>query len=82
MTFADPTQTSAPKAAAAAAPKARVRDIRLDFFRGLAMFIILFAHTGQFPDLVDPGAVRLFRRDGERCVLFRHGLGHRLWRDV
>ena len=49
MTFADPTQTSAPKAAAAAAPKARVRDIRLDFFRGLAMFIILFAHTpGNF----------------------------------
>ena len=49
MTFADPTQTSAPKAAAAATPKARVRDIRLDFFRGLAMFIILFAHTpGNF----------------------------------
>ena len=28
---------------------ARVRDIRLDFFRGIAMFIILFAHTpGNF----------------------------------
>lgn len=45
MTFADPTQTSAAPAAAAPAPTARVRDIRLDFFRGLAMFIILFAHT-------------------------------------
>ncbi|WP_415921790.1 OpgC family protein [Tateyamaria sp. SN6-1] len=49
MTFADPTQSAAAPAAAAAAPKARVRDIRLDFFRGLAMFIILFAHTpGNF----------------------------------
>ncbi|MBT0958356.1 OpgC domain-containing protein [Alphaproteobacteria bacterium KMM 3653] len=27
------------------APVPRVRDIRLDFFRGVAMFIILFAHT-------------------------------------
>lgn len=34
-------------AAAAAAP--RVRDLRLDFFRGIAMFIILMAHTpGNF----------------------------------
>ncbi len=48
MTFADPTQTRAAPAAASA-PQARVRDIRLDFFRGLAMFIILFAHTpGNF----------------------------------
>ena len=38
---------SAPAAAVAAAP--RVRDLRLDFFRGIAMFIILFAHTpGNF----------------------------------
>ncbi|MGJ8612310.1 MAG: OpgC domain-containing protein, partial [Octadecabacter sp.] len=29
----------------AIADKPRVRDIRLDFFRGIAMFIILFAHT-------------------------------------
>ena len=36
-------------AAAAAAPGARVRDPRLDFYRGIAMFIILFAHTpGNF----------------------------------
>ncbi|MEM9062115.1 MAG: OpgC domain-containing protein [Pseudomonadota bacterium] len=28
-----------------AAPGKRQRDLRLDFFRGLAMFIILFAHT-------------------------------------
>lgn len=46
MTFADPTSTTAaPSAAAASANPVRVRDIRLDFFRGLAMFIILFAHT-------------------------------------
>src|SRR5210317_23111 len=49
MTFADPTQTAAPSSAAAAAATPRVRDIRLDFFRGLAMFIILIAHTpGNF----------------------------------
>jgi hypothetical protein len=36
-------------AAAKSAAKGRVRDLRLDFFRGLAMFIILFAHTpGNF----------------------------------
>lgn len=36
-------------AQAKAPPAARVRDVRLDFFRGLAMFIILFAHTpGNF----------------------------------
>lgn len=49
MTFADPTQTSAAPTAAAPASPVRVRDIRLDFFRGIAMFIILFAHTpGNF----------------------------------
>ncbi|MGB5863628.1 MAG: OpgC domain-containing protein [Sulfitobacter sp.] len=38
---------SAAASAAAAAP--RVRDLRLDFFRGIAMFIILIAHTpGNF----------------------------------
>ena len=53
MTFADPTQTPT-QAANTAKPSipanpARVRDLRLDFFRGLAMFIILFAHTpGNF----------------------------------
>ena len=48
MTFADPTQTTAAPAAAPA-QAARVRDIRLDFFRGIAMFIILIAHTpGNF----------------------------------
>jgi hypothetical protein len=47
MTFADPMTVSTKSPAAA--PKARVRDLRLDFFRGLAMFIILFAHTpGNF----------------------------------
>mmetsp|Transcript_23841 Transcript_23841/g.43124 ORF Transcript_23841/g.43124 Transcript_23841/m.43124 type:complete len:413 (-) Transcript_23841:1589-2827(-) len=49
MTFADPTHTAAATAAAAPASPARVRDIRLDFFRGIAMFIILIAHTpGNF----------------------------------
>jgi len=33
----------------AVTPGARVRDLRLDFFRGIAMFIILIAHTpGNF----------------------------------
>ncbi|MEL6467559.1 MAG: OpgC domain-containing protein [Pseudomonadota bacterium] len=50
MTFADPTNTATGQPAAApAANPVRVRDIRLDFFRGIAMFIILFAHTpGNF----------------------------------
>ena len=49
MTFADATQSNAAPAAAAPASPARVRDIRLDFFRGIAMFIILIAHTpGNF----------------------------------
>ena len=40
---ADPAMTTG--RAAAAAPTSATRDIRLDFFRGLAMFIILCAHT-------------------------------------
>ena len=44
MTAAD--QDAPPRArAASAAPAARVRDPRLDVFRGLAMFVILIAHT-------------------------------------
>ncbi len=40
---------STPVRAHEASASGRVRDIRLDFFRGLAMFIILFAHTpGNF----------------------------------
>lgn len=46
MTIADTTQVpSRPVTALGAGSPARVRDLRLDFFRGLAMFIILFAHT-------------------------------------
>jgi hypothetical protein len=52
MTFADPTRTRepAPTAAGAQSPakgagRTHVRDLRLDFFRGLAMFIILMAHA-------------------------------------
>ncbi|MEO0938121.1 MAG: OpgC domain-containing protein [Pseudomonadota bacterium] len=48
MTFADPT-TAEPSAKPLPAHPARVRDLRLDFFRGIAMFIILIAHTpGNF----------------------------------
>ncbi|MEO0389578.1 MAG: OpgC domain-containing protein [Pseudomonadota bacterium] len=48
MTYADPTAAATSAAPRPAAPT-RVRDIRLDFFRGIAMFIILFAHTpGNF----------------------------------
>ncbi|RXV66979.1 hypothetical protein C6W92_01975 [Roseovarius sp. A46] len=43
---ADPAMPRAPaREAATAAPATGTRDIRLDFFRGLAMFIILAAHT-------------------------------------
>jgi hypothetical protein len=46
MTIADTTHVpSRPVTALGAQAPARVRDLRLDFFRGLAMFIILFAHT-------------------------------------
>ena len=50
MTFADAsTIPSSPVTAHGAQPAARVRDLRLDFFRGIAMFIILMAHTpGNF----------------------------------
>lgn len=46
MTFADPT-SEMPNAngGATAVPQVRVRDPRLDFFRGIAMFIILIAHV-------------------------------------
>ena len=48
MTLADTTRLPSPAVAAAQAVP-RVRDLRLDFFRGLAMFIILIAHTpGNF----------------------------------
>lgn len=49
MTYADPSKAVASLRAPAPAAPARVRDIRLDFFRGIAMFIILIAHTpGNF----------------------------------
>ncbi|MEM9967269.1 MAG: OpgC domain-containing protein [Pseudomonadota bacterium] len=50
MTLADVTTPPSPSAAAVAAQAApRIRDLRLDFFRGIAMFIILIAHTpGNF----------------------------------
>lgn len=42
---ADPAMVRSQSQKAVAAPVAGTRDIRLDFFRGLAMFIILAAHT-------------------------------------
>ncbi|ARE83744.1 OpgC protein [Roseovarius sp. AK1035] len=42
---ADPSMTHGRVTNAAAKPVASTRDIRLDFFRGIAMFIILCAHT-------------------------------------
>ncbi|WP_373636751.1 OpgC family protein [Yoonia sp. BS5-3] len=39
------TTATTPHSAAAAKPAATTRDVRLDFFRGIAMFIILIAHT-------------------------------------
>lgn len=50
MSIADPVSTtSKAEPTAPAKPTARVRDLRLDFFRGIAMFIILMAHTpGNF----------------------------------
>lgn len=47
MTATQATAVRPSSATASAAP--RVRDLRLDFFRGIAMFIILMAHTpGNF----------------------------------
>lgn len=53
MTIADTSKVTpinpAAQSAAGSIPAARVRDLRLDFFRGIAMFIILMAHTpGNF----------------------------------
>ncbi|MEM6595455.1 MAG: OpgC domain-containing protein [Pseudomonadota bacterium] len=50
MAVTTPEYQAAPaQAAAHTAPAATVRDPRLDFYRGIAMFIILFAHTpGNF----------------------------------
>ena len=46
MTLADPMSAiSRAETGAKAAPMARMRDPRLDFFRGIAMFIILIAHV-------------------------------------
>ncbi len=45
----DSPRESAAAAAARSAPVVAARDPRLDFYRGIAMFIILFAHTpGNF----------------------------------
>tara|TARA_R110002049_G_scaffold23781_6_gene84697 strand:- start:86185 stop:87453 length:1269 start_codon:yes stop_codon:yes gene_type:complete len=51
MTLADPSTyiASRPVTALGATSSGRIRDLRLDFFRGIAMFIILISHTpGNF----------------------------------
>ena len=48
MATASPASDFAPVASQAAAP-ARTRDPRLDFYRGIAMFIILIAHIPNDP---------------------------------
>ncbi len=48
MATVSPASDFAPVAASAAAP-ARTRDPRLDFYRGIAMFIILIAHIPNDP---------------------------------
>ncbi|WP_299561540.1 OpgC domain-containing protein [uncultured Sulfitobacter sp.] len=55
MTLASPETFPLAARASAANTSARVRDLRLDFFRGIAMFIILVAHTpGNFLTLWIP----------------------------
>lgn len=49
MATASPASDFAPVAAQAATPASRVRDPRLDFYRGIAMFIILIAHIPNDP---------------------------------
>jgi hypothetical protein len=45
MSLADPSMTMPPQAVSKTMPHAGTRDPRLDFFRGIAMFIILIAHV-------------------------------------
>lgn len=49
MATVSPSTDFAPVAASTAAPAVRVRDPRLDFYRGIAMFIILIAHIPGDP---------------------------------
>ncbi len=49
MATISPSSDFAPVAATSAAAPARTRDPRLDFYRGIAMFIILIAHIPSNP---------------------------------
>ncbi|MBO9451372.1 OpgC domain-containing protein [Tropicibacter sp. R16_0] len=49
MATVSPSTDFAPVAASTATPAVRVRDPRLDFYRGIAMFIILIAHIPNDP---------------------------------
>lgn len=49
MATVSPSTDFVPVAASSAAPAVRVRDPRLDFYRGIAMFIILIAHIPNDP---------------------------------
>jgi len=65
--------TSAAPARATAVPIATVRDPRLDFYRGLAMFIILVAHTpGNFLTLWIPA--RFGFSDATEIFVFASGM--------
>ena len=84
MATVSPASDFAPVAASAAAPAARVRDPRLDFYRGIAMFIILIAHIPNDPmgQMDSRARFGYLGRDRDLRVLLGHGFGHRLWRRV
>ncbi|MEM9317490.1 MAG: OpgC domain-containing protein [Pseudomonadota bacterium] len=72
MSLADPAITS-PARRATAAPSVSMRDPRLDFFRGIAMFIILIAHTpGNWATLWIPA--RFGFSDATEMFVFLSGM--------
>jgi len=67
------TQSHTTAAPSGAMPSKTVRDVRLDFFRGIAMFIILFAHTpGNFFTLWIPA--RFGFSDATEMFVFCSGM--------
>ncbi len=62
-----------PSQPAAVQPAARIRDVRLDFFRGMTMFIILIAHIpGNWPALWIPA--RFGFSDATEVFVFCSGM--------
>ncbi len=73
MLALDGSDITKQSAAPAAAPVASMRDPRLDFYRGLAMFIILIAHTpGNFLTLWIPA--RFGFSDATEIFVFCSGM--------